>query len=173
MTTEFVAEHYFDKNNCTQNINGVKIAFHCNHYTRLYTQLACDADDLFGGKQLLMDAAEEAFFKVLGDYAKAHTSVQTESDRAGVAKSYFSFSGLGMVEFDFETGNVVMPYSHVDEAWFNEWGENDKPINFIGKGYIAAAYSFVKGEAMGAYQVEEVVGIAQGARQSEFKVTAS
>lgn len=166
----FEADYYFDSEKCTQHINGKKIAFHCNHYSRLYTQLACDANELFSGKQLLADSAEEVFYSLLTSYESEHPEIMTPEHREAIAKQYFAFSGMGMMEGDFDSAEVSLVYSHIDEAWKKEWGENDTPVNFIAKGYLAAAFAFVYQTPPHSFVAEELSGIVQGAEKSIFSI---
>jgi hypothetical protein len=172
MTLEFTAIQSFDAEKNRQLINGTPTVFHCHHYSTLFTQLADDAK-AFAGARLLAEAAEEFAFSELTAYYRQH---QTDSiaDRLAVAESYFGFIGLGALklQFDGRAGSADMPHSHVDEGWIKKWGKRDKPVNFIGQGFIAGACAAVSNAKLGSFDVSETQSIVVGDPCSKFTVSA-
>lgn len=172
MTQEFNAVQTFDAKKARQKVNGTSTVFHCHHYSTLFTQLADDAG-AFGGAKLLAEAAEEFALNELTAYFKA-ANVDTLAERLAVAESYYGFIGLGILklEFDGKSGSAEMPHAHVDEGWLKKWGNRDKPVNFIGQGFIAGACAAVGDSKLGAFDVNETQSIVTGASCSKFTISA-
>ena len=63
-----------------------------------------------------------------------------------------------------------MDNSHVDEGWIKKWGNRDKPVNFIGQGYVAAALAAIYDLPAGSYDVYETQSIVSGADTSRFSL---
>lgn len=171
MTTELQMQHHFDPDRNRQYLNDELTVFHCHHYASLYSQLADDAK-LFDGARLLAEAAEESFFPVLSKYFKEN-GIEDQDKRAQVAEQYFSYVGLGQLHLSMndDGGAAEMPYSHVDEGWLNKWSSRPEPVNFIGQGFLSAAFSAVTDRPAGSFSVEETESIVAGDPSSKFKVS--
>ncbi|MET1254733.1 hypothetical protein [Aliikangiella maris] len=172
MSVQFEVDAKFDENDKRQYINNQATVFHCHHYISLFTQLADDAK-LFSGEKHLYDTAEETFYQVLNEYMKSHPNVSNQADKVSIAEQYFSFVGLGQLTLTVDSdagGKAEMPFSHVDEGWKKKWGEFDKSINFIGQGFIAAAFAMINGQPVGSYHVTEVESQVCGADKSTFTI---
>ncbi|MDX9858070.1 MAG: hypothetical protein RBT76_09780 [candidate division Zixibacteria bacterium] len=142
---------------------------HCHHYATLFTQMATDAEHL-GGPVHLIDAAAEALYPILKRYMVLHKLVRL-NDRLAVAEQYFSFSGLGQIRFSCRPGEalVTMARSHIDDGWLRRWGPRDKPVNFIGLGFIKATLAAVFDlDDWHDVNVTEHKSIVCGAPHSEF-----
>ncbi|WP_444994630.1 hypothetical protein [Aliikangiella sp. IMCC44359] len=172
MSVQFEVDSKYNTNDKRQYINGNAIVFHCHHYISLFTQLADDAK-LFEGEKHLRDAAEETFYAVLLSYMKEHPDIESCNDKKTIAEQYFAFIGLGQIKIEISEngGNVEMPYSHVDEGWIKKWGNRDKSVNFIGHGFIGAAFAVINNLPCGSYQVIETQSKVNGADISKFTVT--
>ncbi len=171
--TELELDHSFDPIQKRHYINGDCVVLHCHHFTALYTQLADDAKD-FQGEKLLRETTEDSFYPILVNYFKKH-SITTISDRISIAEQYYSAVGFGkmnIVGLGNFAGNVTLEHSHIDEGWMKKWGKNNKPINFITQGFIAAAFSAVNDKPTRSYNVQEVQSIVCGAKESLFKVVS-
>ncbi len=168
---EWVVDHQFDRRTCRHTINGFDAVLHCHHYATLYCQLADDAEQ-FKGRDLLRRSAELAFLDVLSSYFAEH-NVTDIGDRIALAEEYWKVSGWGTLKFDHVgelSAAAHMDHSHVDEGWIKKWGRREKPVNFIGQGYLAAALAAVYGLSAGAYRVLETSSIVSGAEASRFSL---
>lgn len=168
---EWVFDHTFDPESCRHYDNGVPSVLHCHHYASLYCQLADDAEQ-FNGRELLRRASELAFLPVLKKYFEQH-EVTDIGDRISLAESYWQSMGFGTLSFDWvgELSSAAhMDHSHVDEGWIKKWGQRQKPVNFIGQGYLAAALAAIYGLPAGSYTVYETESIVSGAAASRFSL---
>ena len=169
--TEFVIDREFDRRACRHVINGFGTVLHCHHYATLYCQLADDADQ-FNGSELLERSSELAFLDVLSTYFGEH-GVKDLTDRVALAEEYWRVMGFGTLKFDNvgELSAVAhMDHSHVDEGWIKKWGNRDKPVNFIGQGYVAAALAAIYDLPAGSFSVCETESIVAGADASRFSL---
>jgi hypothetical protein len=160
--------HEFNAERMRHYLNGQLSVLHCHHYASLYTQLAIDAKET----DLLAKVSEETFHGVLTDYFQAR-SIESLDDRIGIACQYYAAVGLGNAVvrcLGNDSGEVVLENSHVDEGWIKKWGRFDRPVNHIGRGYIAAMFAAVWDKPTGTYEVRETESIVQGAPQSCFRV---
>ncbi len=168
---QFTPEQTFDAKSMRHYLNGEVSVLHCHHYASLFTQLACDADQ-FNGPTLLCEATAEAFGPALRQYYEKN-NVTEIPDRIAVAEQYFSFAGMGEVEFDcWDSGaTVTMKHSHVDEGWVKKFGQRAERVNYMGEGYIKAAmWAIWNKGSYNDYQVEETQSIVSGAASSRFNV---
>jgi hypothetical protein len=170
MGKEFTVKQEFDSNKMRHYLNGELTVMHCHHYATLFTQLADDAK-LLKGPALLAEAAEESMHPVLVKYFKDN-NIDSVYDRAGICEQYYCFIGLGEVKLDItgDTGSAEMAHSHVDEGWLKKWDKRKDPINFMGKGFLAAAFSAINNAPTGTYTVEETQSIVCGADSSKFTI---
>jgi predicted hydrocarbon binding protein len=171
MSIQFKADQVFDPKKARQYINDEASVFHCHHYATLFSQLADDAK-LLRGATLLAESAEESFYPVLVKYFKEN-SINVMEDRIAITEQYCSFIGLGKVKIiiDKDKGSAEMPFSHVDEGWIKKWSKRDKPVNFIGQGFLAAAFSAILDCEPNVFNVEEVQSIVAGASFSRFEIS--
>ncbi|MBD3404296.1 hypothetical protein GF420_15510 [candidate division GN15 bacterium] len=168
-TIRYTPEHRFDSETMRHFVNDVPTVLHCHHYATLFTQLATDAEQL-GGPAHLVEAAAEAFYRVLSEYLESH-EVHERADRIAVVEQYFAFAGLGTIRFEIgpRTASMVLPHSHIDEGWIERWGVRDKRVNYIGEGYVKAAIAAVLDLADWHHvAVEETASIVCGASASTF-----
>ncbi len=170
-TAEWVFNHVFDPERCRHFDNGMPSVLHCHHYASLYCQLADDAEQ-FNGRELLRRASELAFLPVLQKYFAEH-QVDDCGERIALAEEYWRSIGFGSLKFDWvgELSSAAhMDHSHVDEGWVKKWQKRDKPVNFIGQGYLAAAMSAIYDLPAGSYRVYETESIVSGAPASRFSM---
>lgn len=156
---------------CRHRINGFDSVLHCHHYATLYCQLADDAAQ-FNGRELLRRSAELAFRDVLTAYFSEH-AVSDLGDRVALAEEYWKTCGWGTVQFDHVgelSAAAHMDHSHVDAGWLKKWGPRNKPVNFIGQGYLAAAMAAIYELPVGSYRVMETQSIVSGAEASRFSL---
>ena len=169
--TEWVIDHDFDRRTCRHSMNGFDSVLHCHHYASLYCQLADDAEQ-FNGRELLKRSAELSFLEVLSTYFAEHR-VKDLDDRIALAEEYWKVCGFGTVKFDHVgelSAAAHMDHSHVDEGWIKKWDNRDKPVNFIGQGYVAAALAAVYNLPAGSFTVYETESIVSGADASRFSL---
>lgn len=166
----FIGEQVYDSKLMRHFLNGSATVLHCHHYAALCTKLALDATNS-GGPELLADASAETFGQLLKKYLREH-DIKTVSDRIAIAEQYFAFVGLGEIKFEGEAdgGTVSITHSHVDEGWLKRWGQNDRPINYIGQGYIKGAWAAIFDRKPSTLNVEEVQSIVCGAPMSRFSI---
>ena len=168
---QWISDHQFDPERCRHADNGLQTVLHCHHYASLYCQLADDAEQ-FNGRDLLKRASEMAFWEVLEKYFRDN-HVNELDERIALVEEYWSFSGFGTLKFDHVgelSAAAHMDHSHVDEGWIKKWGQRDKPVNFIGQGYVAAAMAAVHDLPVGSYTVYETQSIVSGADSSRFSL---
>lgn len=158
----------FEPDQCRQYLNDELSVFHCHHYATLYTQLADDAK-LFDGARHLRDSSSEAMLPPLKKYC-AKNAITSIEDKISIAEQYYSYVGLGKLKIDMNARSVTMTNSHVDEGWIKKWGKRNEPVNFIGQGFIAAAFALISGDDPASYKVNETQSIVSGAATSEFIV---
>ena len=169
--TEWVIDHKFDRRTCRHSMNGFDTVLHCHHYASLYCQLADDAEQ-FKGRELLRRSSELAFLDVLSTYY-SEQQVKELNERIALAEEYWRLSGFGTLTFDHVgelSAAAHMKNSHVDEGWIKKWGQRDKPVNFIGQGYVAAAVAAIYDLPAGSYTVNETESIVAGADASRFSL---
>ena len=173
-TTEIKLDHVFDGKECRHYTNGHVSVLHCHHYATLYSQLADDCG-MLDGKKLLAEVAEDIFMEVLKSYYEDH-GITDLRERIAIGEQYFAASGLGMLEvicLGDESGAVEMTRSHVDQGWVKKWGTREKPVNFIGCGYIAGMFAAVLDKPARSFRVEELQSLVSGAECSKFNVVAN
>jgi hypothetical protein len=161
-------DRVFDAERTRHFLNGELSVLHCHHFATLYTQLALDANET----GLLADVAEETFYQPIANYFQKH-NVTSMNDRVELAIQYFSAFGLGKMHVKYlgdDSGTVVLTNSHVDEGWIKKWKKYDRPVNYIGAGFIAAMFSAILGKPVGTFNVREDESIVMGAKQSVFTV---
>lgn len=170
MAKEFIANQVFDFTKMRHYTNDECSVFHCHHYSSLFTQLADDSK-MFKGDKQLFDASEEVFYRVLRKYFKDN-SISPAEDRKSIAEQYLCFIGLGKVEIKIkgDGGSAEMVHSHVDEGWIKKWSKRDQPVNYIGQGFLAAAFASITDKDVGSYSVEETQSIVSGATSSKFVI---
>ncbi len=167
-SVKFVANQTFDSDRMRHYLNGKVSVLHCHHSATLFTQLATDAEDM-NGPALLTEASSETFYPVLRDYYRENT-VSEIDDRIAIAEQYCAFIGLGEIELGFSdnTGYASMKHSHVDEGWVQKWGQRDSRVNFIGEGFIRAAWAAIFDKSPSECKVEETQSIVSGSSTSKF-----
>lgn len=173
MAKEMIAERRFDSSRCRHYVNEITSVLHCHHYACLYTQLADDAGDMFDGHKILYDASEETFYPILRDYFNQQDINKVE-DRINIVEQYWAFAGMGKLiisNVTLEGGTAEMPYSHVDAGWIKKWGHREQPVNFIGRGFLAAAFASIFNLPSGSYAVSEEKSIVANNKKSEFSIT--
>jgi hypothetical protein len=163
-----IFDHVFDKETKRHYLNGHLSVFHCHHYSSLYTQLALDAQET----ELLAESSEEAFYEILAEYFNKHNLTSID-ERIDIACQYYAAVGLGKMRVKYlgdDGGEVELLASHVDSGWIKKWGKYDKPVNYIGVGYITAMLSAVFGEPKKTFKANERQSIVMGAETSIFNV---
>ena len=171
-TTELELKHVFDRKHCRHYLNGFSSVLHCHHYATLYTQLGEDCE-FIDGLNLLSECSEDCFFEILSKYYEDN-NIKSYDDRISISEQYFAVSGLGKMKITYagaESGEVRLEYSHIDEGWIKKWGKRDKPVNYIGCGYIAGMFSAVFNKKVRTYTVHETASIVSGDKASVFNVT--
>jgi hypothetical protein len=166
--TNLELDHKFDPKTSRHYLNGHLSVLHCHHFSTLYIQLAIDAKET----DLLVSVSEETFYRVLRDYYCKHNIVTLE-DKIDIACQYYSAVGLGKMEVGFlgeDSGEVIIPVSHVDQGWIKKWGNYDAPVDYITCGYISGMFSAILGTNMGIFKTFEVESIVMGASKSRFRV---
>lgn len=161
-------DHKFDQKTGRHYINGTQIVFHCHHFTTLYTQLAIDS----GRTDLLAEVAEENFLAILKDYYKQH-NIENFDDKIEIACQYYSAIGLGTLEvcsIGKYSGEIKSANSHIELGWIKKWSKFDKPVNYIGCGYVSAMFSAVFGKPIKSFKSSETSSIVKGDEYTMFNV---
>ncbi|MCB2230200.1 hypothetical protein KQH82_05755 [bacterium] len=168
-TVGFEPVCHFDRELKQHSVGGEQSVVHCHHYITLFTQMASDAEHL-DGPMHLTDAAAESFYRVLKRYI-ATRGITLIPDRIAVAEAYFSFCGLGKIRFVCcgESAVATLSRSHIDDGWLRRWGQRDKPVNYMGAGFIKAALAVTFDLSdWQDIRVTESASIVCGAPESEF-----
>ena len=170
MSVEFIANQKFDGDKMRHYLNDELSVLHCHHYVSLFSQLADDAELLKGAK-LLIESSEDTFYNILVKYFKDN-NINTTEERQSISEQYFSFIGMGTVELKLSNngGTAEMKHSHVDEGWIKKWKTREKPVNYIGQGYLAGAFSAIFDSELNTYEVEETQSIVSGSPTSKFVI---
>ncbi len=150
-------------------LNGILTVIHCHHYSSLMTQLADDARG-WNAPELLKDAFAEATYETLDKYFKEH-NIQDIQSKVAVAEEYFRIFGLGKLQLNIEKKFAELVFSHIDEGWQSKWGSSEYPVNFVGQGFIAAAFALITGSALSSVKVQEIQSIVCGAATSQFNIS--
>ena len=165
--TKLGIKHNFNPISNRHYLNGFQTVYHCHHFTTLYSQLALDA----GETESIAKVSEEAFYDVLYNYFEENNIFDIK-EKIEIACQYYSALGLGIIEVenigDF-SGKVISKSSHVEEGWIKKWGQYDKPVNYIGCGYISAMMSAVLDKPVGTFSTEELESIVMGSKQTVYK----
>lgn len=161
----------FDPNHMYQYVNNEISVMHCHHYAALFTKLAIEMEKI-GGTSHLRDSMEESSYLTLQRLFLSQ-KISAKEEKIQIAQQYFGLSGLGQLELTVNTsgGSAKMIHSHVDEGWVKKWQKEKRPVNFIGQGYVIAAFSMINDKPIGAYDIEETKSIVKGDRFSEFIIT--
>lgn len=166
MSIKFIAKKDFDDNRKRFYLNNVPTVLQCHHYTTLLTQLANDAAK-FRGPEIMFSAMEKTFYPILTSYFQAH-NITSHEDRKSIVEQYYACMGLGLMEININEFSVELIHSHLDEAWIKKWSVWDKPVNYITQGFLAAAFSAITENNLGAFDVREIQSIVCGAETSKF-----
>jgi hypothetical protein len=172
MSVECEFNQEFDPKYMYQYVNNEISVMHCHHYATLFTKLAIDMDKKLDGARLLKESMEESAYLTLQRLMLTQ-KVISHNDKVDIAQQYFGLSGLGQLQLKVKSngGSARLMHSHVDEGWIKKWRKEKKPVNFIGQGYIIAAFSVINGRSIGTYEIEETRSIVKGDRYSEFTIT--
>jgi predicted hydrocarbon binding protein len=171
MSDEYDFIQTFDPVRKLQYVNSDPSVMHCHHYATLYTKLALDFSD-FGIPYMLRDSMEEASYLVLKK-AFLIRDIKDREKKKNLAEEHFRLAGLGRVSITL-TGNggtARMNHSHMDEGWISKWGRHDEPVNFIGQGYLAAAFALIFEKRLRSFSVRETESIVSGNSYSSFTIT--
>ena len=171
MKIECEFDQEFDSNLMYQYVNNEISVMHCHHYATLFTKLAIDMEKI-GGTSLLRDSMEEAAYLTLQRLFLTHKP-DARQNKIDIAQQYFGLSGLGQLEMTVNTtdGRARMIHSHVDEGWVKKWQKEKRPVNYIGQGYIIAAFAIINNKQIGSYEIKETSSIVKGDNASEFIIT--
>lgn len=168
---KFNANHTFNKSTFRHYLNDELTVLHCHHYITLFTQLADDAK-LFQGEKLLAESMKETIYPILIKYYNDN-NIESKEDKTTIAELYYAYVGLGQLKLSVndDSGTAEMKYSHVDEGWIKKWSTFDKPINFVGCGFLAAAAAAITNNPINSFNVKETQSIVCGAEVSKFTIT--
>ncbi len=148
-------------------LNGISSVLHCHHFITLYTQLAMDAEET----NLLEEVAQDNFYDVLNKYFVEH-NISDLQEKAEISCQYYSVLGLGTIDIKYiseSSAEIVSKNSHIDKGWVMKWGNNDKAVNFIGRGYISAMLSVILAKPIGTFKTYEIKSIVKGDNETVFK----
>lgn len=172
MTVNLNLTHRFDPKARRHYLNDALSVLHCHHYATLYTQLALDAEDL-GGIKNLVETGADVFGGFLKDYY-ANQGIASAVERIEIARQYWKSVGMGLIDIstsDEKSGKATMDYSHLDEGWLKKWGGIDRPINFFTQGFLAGVFAAVYDKSPDSYDVAEIKSLVKGDDISEFTIT--
>ena len=166
---KFIQE--FDAKKKYQYVNNEPSVLHCHHYATLFTRLALDTK-MMGGPKLLAQSMEESSYLLLKKYFIAE-KIKPLKDRVSIIEEYFKLMGLGKLQLSihgYMGGRAKMLHSHLDEGWIKKWGKCNHPVNFVGQGYLAAAFAVINNRPLYSYKVQEISSIVCGNPYSEFMI---
>lgn len=161
----------FDLNTMQQYVNFEPSVMHCHHYATLFTKLALDTLDL-GGPSQLAYAMEDSFYLIFKKYFIAQ-HITTQMEKKEIIEQYFGLVGLGELSITItaDGGQAEMRHSHVDEGWVKKWGKHDQPVNFMGQGFLMAAFDVLTDRKLRSFTVKETQSIVKGDQLSRFVIT--
>ncbi|MFH1138473.1 MAG: hypothetical protein V1816_20550 [Pseudomonadota bacterium] len=165
-------EYTIDEKTYRRSINGFGAVTQSYHYMTLLTKLALQLSE-FGGPQILADSAEDAMRPLFDDYY-SRAGLTAPAERFQVGRDFYALLGLGLMELegDRSGGRVTLSKSHVDQGWLLRQGKNDRPVNHLTRGFIAALFAATFDLPAQSYGVEETAGLVQGESLSRFTVKA-
>ena len=168
---DFVFDHQFDKETCRHTLNDFQSVLHCHHYMTLTTQMAEDAEFL-NGTDVLMTTMEDTIYDVLYQYYNKH-NITDLWGKISIAEQYFSVCGLGQIKFNHVgdySANVDVLHSHIDEGWIKKWSKRNKPVNYIGRGFLQATMCLFNNKPPRSYKSEETKSIVKGDPKGEIRL---
>ena len=173
MTDTYDFVQTFDPGRKLQYVNDDPSVMHCHHYSALFTKLALDFSHI-GGPDKLRDSMEEAYYLVLKK-ALITREISNKQEIKNLMEEHFRLAGLGKLEISVHGsgGTAKMVHSHMDEGWIKKWGKYDAPINFIGQGFLAAAFAILFDKKLRSFTVEEKKSIVSGSPYSFFEINAA
>ena len=162
----------FDPGRKLQYVNNDPSVMHCHHYATLFTKLALDFLHIDGPAKL-RDSMEEAYYIVLKK-ALIVKDVSNRDEKKLLIEEHFRLAGLGKLEISIleNGGTARMTHSHVDEGWIRKWGKNETQVNFIGQGFLVAAFALLFERKLGSFKVEEKQSMVSGSPYSSFEIEA-
>lgn len=163
----------FDDKNYRHFLNGHAVVMHSHHYLALITKLAEDLGDI-GGPQILADTVEDTMLAMFLDYFQQN-GISSAEEKAQICIEYFSTFGLGKMTINpkGDGGEAELSRSHIDEGWLLKWGNHQKPINHLTRGYVAAAFAAIFDRPARSFSVTETAGMVTGEDQSVFVAQAA
>ncbi len=156
-----------DERSKKRYLNGISSVLHCHHFITLYTQLAMDAEET----SLLEEVAQDNFHEVLNKYF-IENNISDFQEKAEISCQYYSVLGLGTLEIKYiseSSAEITSKNSHIDAGWIKKWGNNDKAVNFIGRGYVSAMLSIILAKPIGSFKTSEIKSIVKGDNETVFK----
>lgn len=172
MTEAYDFIQTFDPGRRLQYVNDDPSVMHCHHYATLLTKLAMDFSQL-GGTEMLRDSMEEAYYIVLKK-ALIIREISNKQEMKILMEEHFRLAGLGKLVLSVlgTDGTAKMIHSHMDEGWIKKWGKHETPINFIGQGFLAAAFALLFDKKLRSFTVTEKESIVSGSSYSFFEISA-
>ena len=137
----------------------------------LTTQMAEDAEFL-NGTDVLMTTMEDTIYDVLYQYYNKH-NITDLWGKISIAEQYFSVCGLGQIKFNHVgdySANVDVLHSHIDEGWIKKWSKRNKPVNYIGRGFLQATMCLFNNKPPRSYKSEETKSIVKGDPKGEIRL---
>jgi hypothetical protein len=159
--------HHFDQNTKRHYLNGTQTVYHCHHYATLYTQLALDA----GETALMAECAEDSFYAIFVQHF-AQNKLTDLPQRVDMVCQYYAAVGLGHLAVEFlgdDSAQFVSAHSHLEQGWIKKWGQYDRPVNYIGCGFVSAAIAAALNQPVRSFATFETASIVVGDTQTIFK----
>lgn len=166
---QFAIEHHFDPVQKRHYLNNTLSVIHCHHYASLMVQLADDAKEWKAPEHMRSAFAEATYDMLLTAYQTQ--KVEAISDKILIAQDLFRYLGMGKITLDYTAKTAEISISHVDEGWLSKWGPSEYPINFLGQGFIIAAFAAMSQTKITNWTVVETQSIVCGAKTSQFTAT--
>jgi predicted hydrocarbon binding protein len=159
-----------DEKTYRHQINDVPVVSHPHHYTVALTQLAASLEE-YNAIEILAESAEDSIRPFL-DEQHARSNVSSPEEKLEETQKIYEYIGLGKIEYsgDEKEGEVVLTRSHVDEGWLSKLGRNDRPVNHLTRGLIAAMFASAYNVPGRSYEVTETASLVMGDSASRFSV---
>jgi len=161
----------YDRDKAKHFIEGRHFVLHCHHYN---TQLhrAIINTPFMDGPDFVFRVSRDDFYDTIGAVLKSKqiTGADRVKEACNDLYRYMGFGFFDMAGLGPKGGTVTALHSHLATGYINKWGAQDKPVDDVGRGFLAAAWALAYGGNPKKCVVRQTRCIAQGHKTCEFTV---